>query len=131
MSGPTTVVDASAVAALLFAEPGGQHVAEAVAKGTALSTVNLSEVATLLLRRQQDPVPLVAQLTAQIDVHPFDTSDALAAAALTPSTRAAGLSLGDRACLALAQRLAVPAVTADTAWTTLALPIAVDCIRGT
>lgn len=131
MTAPAAVLDASAVAALLFAEPGGQRVAEAIAGGAALSTVNLSEVVTVLLRRQQDPTPLVERLTRQVLVYPFDTTDALTAAALGPLTRRAGLSLGDRACLALAQRLVLPAITADTAWAALTLPVTIDCIRGT
>lgn len=131
MSDPTTVLDASAVAALLFAEPGGVRVADAIADGAALSAVNLSEVGTLLLRRQQDPVSLVARLTSQVEVYSFDVTDAMAAAALSSLTRPAGLSLGDRACLALAQRLALPALTADTVWTTLELPVTVEGIRGT
>ncbi len=116
MSGPTAVLDASAVAALLLAEPGGRRVADALAEGAALSTVNLSEVATLLVRRHRDPAQLVDRLNVQIDVHPFDGTDAVIGAALSPVTRPAGLSLGDRACLALAQRLG--------------LPVTVECLRG-
>lgn len=131
MSDPTTVLDASAVAALLFDEPGGVRVADAIADGAALSSVNLSEVVTLLLRRQQDPASLVARLISQVEVYSFDVPDAMAAAALSLLTRPAGLSLGDRACLALAQRLAVPALTADTVWTALKLPVTIEGIRGT
>lgn len=116
---------------MLFAEPDGVRVADAIADGAALSTVNLSELGTLLLRRRQDPVPLVARLISQINVYPFDATDAMAAAALSPLTRTAGLSLGDRACLALAQRLALPALTAVIPWTTLSLPIMVGDVRRT
>jgi PIN domain nuclease of toxin-antitoxin system len=64
-----------------------------------------------------------------IAVAPFDRRDAEAASELVAATRALGLSLADRTCLALASRLAVPAVTADRAWTALDLDVAVDCIR--
>ena len=54
---------------------------------------------------------------------------ALVAAALRPLTRSAGLSLGDRACRALADREGVPALTTDRAWAKLRLPIEIRLIR--
>ncbi|HET7378823.1 MAG TPA: type II toxin-antitoxin system VapC family toxin, partial [Gaiellales bacterium] len=113
------VLDASALLTLLFEEPGATVVAAVIAEGAAVSSVNLSEVAAVLVRHQRDVAGILRAVTAQIRVEPFTTADALAAATLWGPTRATGLSLGDRACLALAQRLGVPAVTADREWSTV------------
>jgi PIN domain nuclease of toxin-antitoxin system len=64
-----------------------------------------------------------------VTVEPFTTADAIEAARLRPLTRAAGLSLGDRACLALARRQRAVALTADSAWATLPLDVDVRPIR--
>lgn len=74
---------------------------------------------------------LKAVSSVKLDLHPFDEADAFAAAALREVTRHAGLSVGARACLALAIRLATPVVTADRAWASLDLPIKVILIRST
>jgi PIN domain nuclease of toxin-antitoxin system len=68
-------------------------------------------------------------LGGAVTVEPFTTADAIEAARLRPLTRAAGLSLGDRACLALARRHGAVAITADAAWATLSLGIDVRPIR--
>ena len=77
------------------------------------------------------PNDVARERIAEVAFEPvaFDADAAYAASLLRPLTRQAGLSLGDRACLALAQRLGVPAITADRAWTTLGLPITVQVIR--
>ena len=62
----------------------------------------------------------------QIDVRAHDWDAALAAGFLRPATRAGGLSLGDRACLALALALGVPAVTADRSWSSVAEAVGVE-----
>lgn len=123
----TAVVDASALLALLFDEPGAQAVAEVVADGATMSAINLAEVATVLIRNHRDPQKVLDRVQAQIEVKPFTDVDALAVAALYPQA-AKGLSLGDRACLALAQRLDAPAVTAEHIWAGLSLDIAVQLI---
>lgn len=84
--------------------------------GGAIGTVNLSEVLAKLVE---------AELRAIVE-------DALVAASLRPLTRRVGLSLGDRACLALAIRLGLPAATADRAWVDLAAPVGVEVrlVRG-
>lgn len=123
------VLDASAVLAWLRDEPGADivtgHLDDAM-----ISAVNLSEVHQKLAQRGVDADRAVRQLrTLGIGVEAVDVTDALAASRLWPSTRAAGLSLGDRCCLALAARLQAPAVTADTAWTGLDLDVEVISIR--
>lgn len=116
------VLDASALLAHLRDEPGADVVAEAVAGGAAISAVNLAEVFSRAADRGADPATLAAELTriglldGAITVEPFTAADAIEMARLRPLTRVAGLSLGDRACLALARRLGAPALTADAAW---------------
>ncbi|MGC2191557.1 MAG: PIN domain-containing protein [Candidatus Dormiibacterota bacterium] len=125
----TAVLDASALLALLFDEPGAHAVAEVIAEGATVSTVNLAEVATVLARNDRDPDAVLEPLRAQVKLEPFTDADALAVAALYPEVGSRGLSLGDRACLALAQRLDSPAVTANHLWSGLSLDIAIQLIR--
>lgn len=126
---PEVVLDASALIALLWREPGEQHVAEVVGSSV-MSTVNLSEV---LQRFAADGVPVrqpITQLTGLgIRAEPFTVEDAGGAAALREPTRQAGLSLADRACLALARRLDLPVHTADQAWATVDAGVTVVLIR--
>jgi len=119
------VLDASAVLALIFAEPGGDQV-EAHLPGAAISAVNIAEVATRLLARgmPEDTINTIIG-SLQLSIRPFDQQQAMATARLRPATRSAGLSLGDRACLALAGTLQCPALTADQAWSSVADDIAV------
>jgi ribonuclease VapC len=101
----------------------------------ALSTVNLAEVLSRVAGQGVDPVELAAQLAERglldgaIAVEPFTDTDAIEVARLRPLTRDAGLSLGDRACLALARRLDAPALTADTAWQGAAHGVELPLIR--
>ena len=60
---------------------------------------------------------------------PFTPEDAELTAGLWSTSRQAGLSLGDRACLSLAQRLSLPALTADRSWAALELEVEVRLIR--
>lgn len=129
------VLDASALLAYLRDEPGAELVAEAIADGVVISTVNLAEVLSRSADRGADPAKIAAKLTESglldgaITVEPFMTGDAIDAARLRPLTRDAGLSLGDRACLALARRLGIPALTADTAWQGVAHDVKLHPIR--
>lgn len=110
------VLDASAMLALLHSEPGGEAV-EDVLDRAAMSTVNWSEVCQRWLAHDVDVVDLRADIEALgVQIVPFTADDAEQTAALWVSTRRLGLSLGDRACLGLARRLELPAVTADRAW---------------
>lgn len=125
----TTALDASALLALLFDEPGAQVVAEAIVDGATVSAVNLAEVATVLVRNDRDPHVVLGPVRAQVDVEPFTDDDALAVAALYPHVSGRGSSLGDRSCLALAQRLDVPAVTAEHVWAELDVDITIQQVR--
>jgi ribonuclease VapC len=123
------VLDASALLAILRDEPGGERVARRL-EGAAIGAVNLSEVVAKL---DQDGVPEAEARCAvgrlQLDVHAFDEAQAYATGALRRTTRALGLSFGDRACLALAHRLGAMAVTADRAWARLDVGVAIEVIR--
>jgi ribonuclease VapC len=130
------VLDASALLAYLGNETGADLVADAIAGGASISTVNLAEALSTLATRDRDPADVVSELTERgllggaITVEPFTTADAIEAARLRPLTRAAGLSLADRACLAVARRLAAAVLTADQAWGGLGLGVDVSAIRG-
>lgn len=126
----TAVLDASALLALLFEEPGGEIVVGVVADGASVGAVNLAEVATVVTRRGQQPGKVLQALRAQVQVEPFLEQDALQVAAISSAVAERGLSLGDRACLALAHRLGVPAVTADRMWGDLPLDVSVTLIRA-
>lgn len=125
-----TVLDASVVLAYLQREPGYEHVREALEIGAAISTVNLAEVYAKVVARGQHlesvaPRLLVLGLLAQ----PFTEEDARASAAIYPKTQPLGLSLGDRACLALGLRLGLPVLTADRAWLGIGLGVEVRALR--
>jgi ribonuclease VapC len=119
---PPAVLDASALLAYLRDEPGAEVVADAIALGATISAVNLAEVLSRAADRGADPSALADRLAAggliggAINVEPFATTDAIDAARLRALTRSAGLSLAERACLALARRLGARAITADAAW---------------
>ena len=122
-------LDASALLAFLFAEKGHEEVAECL-DDSCISTVNLAEVASRFARDGHDPRELCQRIVdSSIEIVPFLTSDAAIAAALVPITQEYGLSLGDRACLALAMTRQMPALTADRAWASLKLPVQVRLIR--
>jgi ribonuclease VapC len=124
------VLDSSAVLALLLAEPGADRVQEAL-PGALLSTVNFTEVVTKLCERGMPAVEARAAVEAiGVELVDFDADLACATGDLRTVTRSAGLSLGDRACLALARLRGFPALTADAAW--LQVPgFDVVPIRGT
>ena len=113
---PRAVLDASALLAYLQHERG-HAVVEPLLERAAISAVNLSEVLQKALAAGVSTDGLEADLdVAGVRVYPFDAEDAVYAAELWAGTRKLGLSLGDRACLALAKRLQIPAYTADRVW---------------
>jgi ribonuclease VapC len=131
----TNVLDASAFLAYLHGEAGAEVVAAALAQGAAISIVNLTEVLSKLAEVGRDPEEALMRmrgaglLDGLLTIFPLIEQDALRAAAWRPLTRELGLSLGDRCCLALAQRLGLPALTADRSWATADLRVAVTLIR--
>jgi PIN domain nuclease of toxin-antitoxin system len=125
----TYVADASAILAMLDREPGHQRV-EAALPATVMSTVNLAEIVTSLINKGI-PATDARRTTESLEIEtvPLDRELALAAGALREVTRSHGLSLGDRACLALARHLALPALTADRTWADLDVGIEIQLIR--
>ena len=95
-----------------------------------MSAVNATEVITRLIDRGASREQAREQLESYgLAIRPFDESLAVEAGFLRPATRQYGLSLGDRACLALALRERIPVVTADRAWSQLDLGIDIQVIR--
>jgi PIN domain nuclease of toxin-antitoxin system len=112
----SVVLDASALLVLLNREPGTEQVAEAL-PGAAISAINLAEVIGKLTEAGMPEENLREALEGlNLEVVPFDEADAYAVGSLRAPTRRAGLSLGDRACLALAASRDLPALTTDRAW---------------
>jgi len=119
-------LDASALLALLRGEPGGQVVRPFLAEAV-MSALNWAEVVDYYsrsggseqgIRALLDPLPITRI--------PFDETTAYIAGMMLPVTRAAGLSIGDRACLALAKHLSVKVLTGDRLWKTLGGTLGID-----
>lgn len=122
-------LDASALLAMLFAEAGHERVAERLPQ-SCMSTVNLTEVVSRFTRDGHDAREVMQRLTqSPIELVPFLAEDAALAAALAPIAASAGLSLGDRVCLALGMARRIPVCTADRAWTTIGLDVEIELIR--
>jgi len=110
------VADASAVIALMTGEPFRDFDPTRLV-GAWISAVNLAEILSKLCDAGLSP-NAADEATSALDLRvvPFDAAQARATARIRAETRRAGLSLGDRACLAAALALGVPAATADRAW---------------
>ena len=123
------VLDASALLALVNQEPGQDVVAELL-PSSLVSAVNASELVAKLTD-QGMPEGEVQEVLAALDltVIPFDEGQGLIAGYLRPVTKHFGLSLGDRACLALGLQTQCPVVTADKAWAKLDLDVEIRVIR--
>ena len=123
------VLDSSALLAFLHREPGAEVVAEALDRAV-ISAVNLAEVATKLTERGASLTHIRRVVSAlKVGVIGFDNVLSYRVAALRESTKEAGLSLGDRACLATAQSLGAPALTTDRSWTRVEVGVEIQVIR--
>jgi ribonuclease VapC len=123
------VLDASALLCLLQEEKGAERVAEALPDAM-IGAVNYSEVVAKLVEAGLEDAMvdgLVDKL--QLTVVPFDRAQAQLAGSLRATTRKLGLSLGDRACLALATAQGATALTCERIWTKFEAPCKVETLR--
>jgi ribonuclease VapC len=123
------VLDASALIASIYEEPGCQvvdkHLPHAV-----ISSVNFTEVASYMVRNGtsiEEVSELLQDLT--LNVEDYDENQALIAAGLLKKTASKGLSLGDRACLALALSRKLPVLTGDKVWSSIDVGLKIELIR--
>ncbi len=125
---PRVVLDASAILAVLFREPGAELV-ERHYPHAIVSSVNLSEVAAKLCDRGMAAGDVAGLLSGlDLDVRVFDETQALLAGSLRKATRSQGLSIGDRACLALGITEGAAVVTTDRIWSVISHRIGVRVI---
>jgi PIN domain nuclease of toxin-antitoxin system len=125
----TYVLDASALLAWLHGEPGGERV-PALLDGASMSAVNWCEVVQKALQRGANVDGMLDDVREMgLTVEPFTAAQADRAAVLWAQTRQQGLSLGDRACIALAVELSATALTTDRRWAQLGLDAAIEFLR--
>jgi PIN domain nuclease of toxin-antitoxin system len=124
------VLDASAILAVINAEPGAEKLTSDLLADAVASAVNLAEVQTKLVSRGWTSDEAWEDATSPIrEVLPFDEEQARMAGDLVTQTRHLGLSLGDRACLALGIALKVPVYTAEKAWKKVKVGVRIHVIR--
>lgn len=125
------ILDASAVLAFIFREPGAERVALFL-PGARISAINAAEVMSKLadLGMLEDELDAVME-DLQLRVLPFDMAHARDSALLRPLTRGQGISAGDRGCLAVARALRTSVLTADRAWARLdaAVGVTIELVR--
>lgn len=126
------VLDSSALLAILHEEPGAEILTQksGLLEKSAMSAVNIAEAYGKLVGVGIAPEDAWEAVTAAIpEIIDFDKEQARIAGSLFPQTRSLGLSLGDRACLALGIALKAPIYTADRAWKGLRLRVVIHVIR--
>jgi len=126
------VLDSSALLAILHEEPGAEMFTQkaGLLESSVMSAVNVAEAYGKLVGVGIAPEEAWKAVIAPVpEIVEFDQEQAKIAGGLLPQTRSLGLSLGDRACLALGIALKAPIYTADRAWKELKLKIAIHVIR--
>jgi len=125
-----SVLDASALLAYLRDEPGAEAVEVAVGEDAIIGAVNLAEVLSKLVDAGQDAVDAMTRIEIlPMRIVPFDGAAAVETARLRSLRSQAGLSIGDRACLALARQRRLAVLTADAVWAGLLDDVDVALIR--
>lgn len=123
------VFDSSAILALLNEESGKEVVSENLDRAM-VSAINIVEVATVLIRKGLDSEAIFNLLKETfLHIEDFNLDQAIIASSIDELTKHHGLSLGDRACLALAKHKNLPVLTADKAWKEFDLGIKVQLTR--
>ena len=124
------VLDASALLAVLNREPGAERLTPQLLSAATSSTVNLAEVQGKLVSRGIRPDEAwEAALSPIREPAVFTGDQARIAGSLIAETSSLGLSLGDRACLALGIALKAPVYTADRSWKNLKLGVRIHLVR--
>ena len=126
------VLDASALLAILHQEPGAEIFAQRfdLLENASMSAVNIAEAYGKLVALGMGPKDAWEAVISPVpEIVDFDKEQARIAGWLLPQTRAVGLSLGDRACLALGMALKAPVYTADRTWKNLRLKVSIHVIR--
>jgi ribonuclease VapC len=124
------VLDSSAILALLFEERGSEKLTDELLDVAVVSTVNLAEVQTKLVRLGHDPEKAwVDALLVETPPEPYTSEQAKIAGTLVQKTQCFGLSLGDRSCLALAITLNAPVYTTERIWKDLKVGVPIHVIR--
>jgi ribonuclease VapC len=125
------VLDSSVILAAILGEPGGDHVFDRI-EDAVVSAVNVAEVYTYaaINNFSTDAIDAFFADTG-IVIAPFSHGEAVAAGKMAVITRKAGLSLGDRSCLALGQQKKAEVLTADRLWKTFAneLSLKIELLR--
>ena len=130
------VLDASALLAFIREEPGVERVKVEITNGALVSTVNWAEVLAKLVVAGGEPNEIAAMALlsttpgdGRLQLVDFDDEQARESARLIRKTHGLGLSLADRAALALARLRGLPVLTTDRAWRSLRLSIKIEVIR--
>lgn len=130
MNSNRAVLDASAILAVIYGEAGSDRLTPELLANSVASSVNLAEVQSKLMTNGWDADKAWKDSVSLVDeVLPFTAEQARTAGRLVLTTRSIGLSLGDRACLALALELKAPVYTADRSWRSLKLNVPITTIR--
>ena len=124
------VLDASAILAVLMNEPGNEVLTDEVLAESVASAVNLAEVQAVMVRRGVAAGEAWKRAVIPAgEIVPFSEDQARIAGSLVAQTRPLGLSLGDRACLALALERKAAVYSADMSWKKLSLGIPIHIVR--
>lgn len=130
MNSNNVVLDASAILAIIYGEQGSEKLTPALLADAVVSSVNLAEVHSKLVSGGWDVEQAWEDAIGVVDqIVPFSVTQAKKVGNLISMTRSSGLSLGDRACLALALEHAAAVYTADRSWKKLELSIPIHVIR--
>ena len=130
MSSNNVVLDSSAVLAVIYREPGADKLSAELLAKAVISSVNLAEVHSKLVASGWDAEQAWEDCSGVVDqILPFTTEHAKRTSSLISITRSLGLSLGDRACLALALERNAAVYTADRSWKNLKLNLRIILVR--
>ena len=124
------VLDASAMLAYIQEERGAENLTKEILDHAVASTVNLAEVQSKLVKKGRNPDEAWEEILSLVNAEePFTIDHARIAGDLITTTEKYGLSLGDRACLALAIALSAPVYTTEQLWNNLKVGVPIRVIR--